>query len=53
MTDKKEKCARHRQVTERTSTKQNHLITYAAVIAAFLAVYCLLTFGMGHVFGVI
>lgn len=52
MTEKKE-MRPSRQAKERTSTKQNHLITYAAVIAAFLAVYCLMTFGMGHFFGVI
>lgn len=51
--DNKKEMRPSRQAKERISTKQNHLITYAAVISAFLAVYCLMTFGLGHVFGVI
>lgn len=42
-----------RQAKERISTKHNNLTTYAAVIAACLAVYCFMTFGLGHFFGVI
>lgn len=52
MTEKKE-MRTNRQVRCASAKKQHNLTTYAVAIAAFLAIYCFLTFGMGHVFRII
>lgn len=42
-----------RQAKCASAEKQSQFTTYAAVIVAALAFYAFMTFGLGHVFGVI
>lgn len=44
---------RSRQASERICTKQHNLTTYALVVAGAAGIYCFMTFGLGHIFGVI
>lgn len=53
MNNQKQKCARNRQVHERTALKHSNLTTYVGVIAMFMTMWFLGTYGIGHLFGVI
>lgn len=49
----KQKCARNRQVHERTAIKHSYITTSVAAVGMFIALWALGTFGVGHLFGVI
>lgn len=52
MTREKETRTR-RQAKCASAEKQSQFTTYAAVIVAALAIYVFMTFGLGHLFGVV
>lgn len=53
MSNQKEKTRSSLATEERAANKQSNLTTYAAAVAVALAIYAFMTFGLGHIFGVI